>query len=51
MTETSQTYSIDFTKEDLIEYYYQKFILEWAKENHSEVCEKVRRFLEDEIKD
>jgi uncharacterized UPF0160 family protein len=51
MTETNQKYSIDFNKEDLIYYYYQKFILEWVENNHSEFCEKVKRFLEDEIKD
>ena len=49
--QTSERVKVDITQEDLINYYYNKFLLEWVKKNKPELCKKIKKLLKDEIGD
>lgn len=46
----TNTNKVDYTKEDLIEYYKNKILLDWVKNNHPEIIEKAEEFIKNNIK-
>jgi hypothetical protein len=46
----TNTNKVDYTKQDLIEYYKDKILLDWVKNNHPEIIEKAEEFINNNIK-
>lgn len=43
-------HKIDYDKEDILEFYKNKILLDWIKNHHPEIIEKVEEFLKINIK-
>jgi hypothetical protein len=41
--------NIDYSIEDLVEFYRNKILLDWVKENHPEIIQKAEEFLKAEF--
>lgn len=46
MSNKENKFKIDYLEEDLVNYYKNKFILEWSKQNQPEVLEEARLYAE-----
>lgn len=44
-------FEISYSREDLICYYKNKFVLEWCKQNHPQILEKAVEIIEEYIKE
>tara|TARA_B100001094_G_scaffold317091_1_gene359083 strand:- start:1082 stop:1255 length:174 start_codon:yes stop_codon:yes gene_type:complete len=40
---------IDYTKEDLIQYYVNKWVFNWVKRYHPEAFDEARKFVEENL--
>ena len=43
-------YQVDYTKEDILEFYKNQILLDWIKNNHPEIIEKAEEFIKINIK-
>lgn len=41
---------VDYNKEDILEFYKNKILLDWIKNNHPEIIEKAEEFVNNNIK-
>ena len=43
-------HNIDYTAEDLFNFYKNEILIDWIKNNHPEIIEKVEEFIKNNIK-
>ena len=42
-------YQVDYNKEDMLEFYKNKILLDWIKNNHPEIIKKAEEFINNNI--
>jgi len=49
MNNLDNNFKLDYSKEDLLEYYTNKILLNWIKEHKPELIDKVKEFVNREL--
>lgn len=49
MNNLDNNFEVDYSKEDLLEYYTNKILLNWAREHQPELVDKVKEFVNSEL--
>ena len=42
-------HQVDYDKEDILEFYKNKILLDWIKNNHPEIIKKAEEFINNNI--